>query len=157
MSHQRCGLIAQVSQEIETFLQLSELMSQPSSPQADPYEEMLRLEKEREKILQFLAPPVALEPHLQKAFQQLLTLYELQQEFALKRQALHKQYQESPDTLKAALTELETRRQERLKKVNPLDVSPSEQSKLLNHLLCHVVNSYFDNILEKTKLALVCA
>lgn len=157
MSEDVFQLSTRISQEIDTLLQLSDLMSQSDHPPEDPYEEMLRLEKEREKILQFFAPPTALDARLQQDFFRLLELHELQQEFALKRQALQQQYSEQPEALAAALAELETRRQERLQQLKPLSLAPSEQRKLMNHLLCHAVNTYFDNVLEKTKLNLVCA
>lgn len=149
---------AQISADMDVLLNLSDQMIQTElTPEAgtDPYEKMLRLEKEREKILQFLPQPLALSPRLQGHFVHMLNLEELQKDFAIKRQALKAQYQGEPLLIKQALEDLERLRKKRLAEFESPLLTLEEQKELLNHLLWHAVNAYFDNALEKSKLSLL--
>lgn len=154
------GFSVQISADMDVLLTLSDrmLQSEPREEERpDPYEKLLRLEKEREKILQFLPQPMALTPGLQGHFLHMLTLEELQKDFASKRQALTSQYPLEPLVLKQALAELEAKRKVRLAEFDAPSLTLEEQKELLNHLLWHAVNAYFDNALEKSKLSLLTA
>ncbi|MGE3728216.1 MAG: hypothetical protein AB7I41_21860 [Candidatus Sericytochromatia bacterium] len=151
---------AQISADMDVLLTLSDRMLQSElfeEAVSDPYEKLLRLEVEREKILQFLPQPMALSPRLQGHFLHMLALEELQKEFADKRQALTAQYQSDQSSLRLALADLELRRKARLAEFDAPSLTLEEQKALLNHLLWHAVNAYFDNALEKSKLALLTA
>ena len=150
----------QISTDMDVLITLSDCMLQSEQGEpdnSDPYEKLLRLEIEREKILQFLPQPMALSSRLQGHFLHMLALEELQKEFASKRKALGAQYQADSDALKNALTELENKRKERLKEFDAPSLTLEEQKELLCHLLWHAVNAYFDNALEKSKLSLLTA
>lgn len=151
------GFSAQISADMDVLLTLSDRMLQSEEGISDPYEKLLGLESEREKILQFLPQPLALSSRLQGYFLHMLVLEELQKEFASKRQALNTQYQHEPAALHHALSELEERRQARLAEFDSPSLTLEEQKELLNHLLWHAVNAYFDNALEKSKLSLLTA
>ncbi len=154
------GFSAQISADMDVLLTLSDRMLQSDQLEegiSDPYEKLLGLENEREKILQFLPQPLALSSRLQGHFLHMLVLEELQKEFANKRQALTTQYQHDPAALRHALSDLELRRQARLAEYDSPSLTLEEQKELLNHLLWHAVNAYFDNALEKSKLSLLTA
>jgi hypothetical protein len=154
-------LIEQISTDLDVLWKLSDKMaySEDSLNQEnpDPYDEMLRIEKEREKILQFLPQSQGLDSCLQSHFNHLLELEAINKEFASKRRALLFRYQPDTEPIQAELAALEAKRKARLAAFSTPSLTLEEQKRLLNHLLCHAVNAYFDNILEQTKVSLLTA
>ncbi|PIQ28820.1 hypothetical protein COW36_09795 [bacterium (Candidatus Blackallbacteria) CG17_big_fil_post_rev_8_21_14_2_50_48_46] len=155
MSPEMTVFSEQVSQEMDVLLRLSDLVVCSAAEINDPYEELIRLEHEREKVLALLPRPTALNQNLQKHLIRFIELADLQTNFEIKRKILLSQNQD--ESVDNALDHLEKKRKEKIKKFNPPLLNPSEQKKLVNHLLFHAVNSYFDNILEKTKISLMTA